>query len=133
MPIHQGRQRRTGRCRFGDPYSTDSKGVLSGGMKTSSPRVARRAEKFSLEQPAVPSVIVIRFRSDEMVTKIIECAAVAVLLAAGLLWPYAAQQPLLFSVIVCGGSLLAVSHALRAQKRFMAWEFLGVALLFNPL
>jgi hypothetical protein len=68
-----------------------------------------------------------------MVTKIIEFAAVAVLLGAGLLWPYAAQQPLLFPAIVCGGSLLAVSHAIRAHKRFMAWEFLGVAFLFNPL
>jgi hypothetical protein len=33
----------------------------------------------------------------------------------------------------CLGSLLAVYHAIRAQKRLMAWEFLGVALLFNPL
>ena len=68
-----------------------------------------------------------------MFTKIIEFASVAVLLVAGILWPYAAQQPLLFHAILCGGSLLAVYHASRAQRRFMAWEFLGVALLFNPL
>jgi hypothetical protein len=68
-----------------------------------------------------------------MVTKIIEFAAVAVLLGAGILWPSAAQQSLLLNSILCGGSLLAVHHAIRAQKPFMAWEFLGVALLFNPL
>jgi hypothetical protein len=97
-----------------------------------------QSEKFSLEQsfvPAVPSVIVMRSKSGEMVTKmkIIEFAAVAVLLGAGILWHYAAQQSLLFPAILCGGSLLAVYHASRAQKRFMAWEFLGVAFLFNPL
>ena len=67
-----------------------------------------------------------------MLTKIIEVAFVAVLLAAGILWPYAAHQALLFNSIVCGGSILAVHHAIRAQKRFMACEFLVVALLFNP-
>jgi hypothetical protein len=67
-----------------------------------------------------------------MLTKIIEFVYVAVLLVAGILWPYA-HQPLLFNSIVCVGSLLAVYHASRAQKRFMAWEFLGVAFLFNPL
>jgi uncharacterized protein DUF6804 len=68
-----------------------------------------------------------------MLTKIIEFASAAVLLGAGILWHYAAQQPLLFHSIVCGGSLLAVYHAIRAQRRFMAWEFIGVAFLFNPL
>jgi len=68
-----------------------------------------------------------------MLTKIIEFAAVAVLLAAGILWPYAVRQPLLLHAVVCGGSLLAVYHAIQAQKRFMAGEFLAVALLFNPL
>jgi len=68
-----------------------------------------------------------------MVTKIIEFAVVAVLLGVGILWHYAAQQSLLFHSIVCGGSLLAVYHAIRAQRRFMAVEFLGIALLFNPL
>jgi hypothetical protein len=68
-----------------------------------------------------------------MLTRIIEFASIAVLLGAGILWPYAAQQSLLFHAILCGGSLLAMHHAIRAQKHFMAWEFLGVALLFNPL
>jgi len=68
-----------------------------------------------------------------MLTKIIEFASVAVLLTAGILWPYAAHQQLLFHSIICGSSFLAVYHAIRAQKRFMAWEFLGMALLFNPL
>jgi hypothetical protein len=68
-----------------------------------------------------------------MLTKIIELAYVPVLLVAGILWPYATHQQLLFNSIVCGGSLLAAYHASRAQKRFMAWEFLGVAFLFNPL
>jgi hypothetical protein len=68
-----------------------------------------------------------------MLTKIIEFTSVAVLLATGILWPYAGHQALLFNSIVCGGSILAVHHAIRAQKRFMAWEFLAVAFLFNPL
>jgi hypothetical protein len=68
-----------------------------------------------------------------MLLKIIEFASVAVLLVTGIRWPYAAHQPLLFNSIVCGGSLLAVYHAIRAEKRFIAWEFLALAFLFDPL
>jgi hypothetical protein len=68
-----------------------------------------------------------------MLTKITKSVSVGILLFAGMLWHYAANDQLLFGSIVCAGSILAVYHAIRAQKRLLAWEFLGVALLFNPL
>lgn len=57
---------------------------------------------------------------------------VAVLLLAGILWRYATNEQLVLDSIVCAGCILAVCRAIHAQKRLMAWEFLGVALLFNP-
>jgi hypothetical protein len=68
-----------------------------------------------------------------MLTKNIKFVAVAILLFAGMLWHYATNDQLLFGSIVCAGSILAVYHALRAQKRVSACEFLGMAVLFNPV
>jgi hypothetical protein len=68
-----------------------------------------------------------------MLTKIIKFVVVGILLFAGMRWHYAANDQLLCGSIVCAGSILAVYHALRAQKRLLACEFLGVALLFNPV
>ena len=68
-----------------------------------------------------------------MLTKIIHVVSLGILLLTGMLWHYAANAQLLFDSIVCAGSVLAVHHAIRAQKRLLAWEFLGIALLFNPL
>jgi hypothetical protein len=62
----------------------------------------------------------------------IEFASAAVLIAVGMLWDYAGSPQLPFSSILCAGSILAVYHAMRAHKSLMAWEFVGVALLFNP-
>jgi hypothetical protein len=68
-----------------------------------------------------------------MLTKIIKFVAVGILLFAGMRWHYAPNDQLLFGSIVCAGSIIAVYHVLRAQKRLLACEFLGVALLFNPV
>jgi|SRR5579884_2901798 len=65
--------------------------------------------------------------------KIIALASVPSLLAVGIFWRYAAHDQFLFSSVLCAGSILALYHALRAQKRLMGGEFLIVALLFNPL
>jgi hypothetical protein len=59
--------------------------------------------------------------------------SVALLLLVGILWPYATNEQLALDSIVCAGSILAASRAIHAQKRLMGWEFLGVALLFNPV
>jgi hypothetical protein len=68
-----------------------------------------------------------------MLTKIVEFASAAVLLAPGILVAVCRPSSAAHHSIVCGGSILAAHHAIRAQKRFMAWEVLGLALLFNPL
>jgi hypothetical protein len=68
-----------------------------------------------------------------MLTKITKFVAVGILLFAGMRWHYVANDQLLFGSIVCAGSIFALYHALRAQKRLLACEFLGVALLFNPV
>jgi hypothetical protein len=68
-----------------------------------------------------------------MLTKTIKCVSVGILLLAGILWHYAANDQLLFDFIVCAGGILAVHYAMRARKRLLAWELLGVALLFNPV
>ena len=68
-----------------------------------------------------------------MLTRTIELASVAVLLLLGIFWRETEDEPLLVFCLVCAGSILAMCHAIRAQTRSMAWEFLGVALLFNPL
>jgi hypothetical protein len=59
--------------------------------------------------------------------------SVAVLLLVGILWPYATNEQLALDSIVCAGGILAASRAIHGQKRLMGWEFLGVALLFNPV
>ena len=68
-----------------------------------------------------------------MLTKITKFVSVGILLFAGMLWHYAANDQLLFGSIVCAGNIVAAYHALRTQKRLLACEFLGVGLLFNPL
>src|SRR5690349_18619123 len=68
-----------------------------------------------------------------MLTEITKFVAVGILLFAGMRWHSVANDQLLFGSILCAGSILAVYHALRAQKRLVACEFLGVALLFNPV
>jgi len=60
-------------------------------------------------------------------------ASAAVLILVGSVWHYATNDHLLLGAIVWGGSILAVYRAVRARMRLMAWELLGVALLFNPL
>jgi hypothetical protein len=67
-----------------------------------------------------------------MLTMTLRSVAVGMLLLAGMLWHYAANDQLLFDFIVCAGGLLAVHHAIRSRKRLIAWELLGVTLLFNP-
>jgi hypothetical protein len=68
-----------------------------------------------------------------MLTRTIELASVTVLLILGIVWPQTEGEPLRVFCLVCAGSVLAMCHALRAQRRLTAWEFLGVALLFNPV
>jgi len=54
-----------------------------------------------------------------MLTKITEFAFVELLLVAAILWRYTAHQAPLLNFIVCGGSLLAVYHAIRAPGNYV--------------
>ena len=58
--------------------------------------------------------------------------SVAVLLLAGILWPYATNEQLALDSIVCAGSILAASRAIHARKRLMGWEFLGCGVTLQP-
>jgi len=67
-----------------------------------------------------------------MLIKTLRFVSVGMLLLVGMLWDYAANDQVLFDFIVCAGGILAMHYAIRSRKRLMAWELLGVALLFNP-
>jgi hypothetical protein len=68
-----------------------------------------------------------------MLTRIIILTSVTVWLGIGVLWHYGVNDSLLFDAVICAAGMLAVHHAIRAERHLWAWGLLGLALFYNPI
>lgn len=67
-----------------------------------------------------------------MLTKTMKWVCITMLLLA-LFWEPLRSYELTFEILICGGALLVVMQAWRAQKYFWTTGFIAIAVVFNPI
>ena len=67
-----------------------------------------------------------------MFTKTMKWVSITMLLLA-LFRPPLLNHPVALEFLICGGALLVVAQAWRAQKYFWAAGFVAIAVVFNPV
>jgi hypothetical protein len=68
-----------------------------------------------------------------MLAKMMKLVCIAALLLMALLWRYAPNYQLPLNLVLCVGSLVVLTQAVRPREYFWAAGFLVIAAVFNPI